>query len=318
MRHGKPLVAAVAAVLLAAVAGWYVLQSRQVPSRAQDVPTAFDEPGLYVVAESGVVSVPAAEPGGRRRAAGLRCDRFHADAGVGVCLAAAPGLVPTTEVTVMADDGTELDRAEVAGVPNRARVSGSGRMVAWTTFVVGDSYADGNFSTRTSILDLETGHLIVNMETIQLYLGGERHHAADVNYWGVTFTDDDNVFYATVATGGRTHLVRGDLDRWAAEDVRENVECPSLSPDGTRIAFKERTGDGARPWRLAVLDLGTGRETELPGTDGVDDQALWLDGDTLAYGSDGGVWAVAADGSAEPRLLAEDAASPSIVGGWGA
>ncbi|GAB4005769.1 hypothetical protein GCM10029992_54600 [Glycomyces albus] len=92
---------------------------------------------------------------------------------------------------------------------------------------------------------------------------------------------------------------------------------PSLSPDGTRIAFKERTGDGARPWRLAVLDLGTGRETGLPGTDGVDDQALWLDGDTLAYGSDGGVWAVAADGSAEPRLLAEDAASPSIVGGWG-
>ncbi|GAB4005766.1 hypothetical protein GCM10029992_54590 [Glycomyces albus] len=51
MRHGKPLVAAVAAVLLAAVAGWYVLQFRQVPSRAQDVPTAFDEPGLYFVTE---------------------------------------------------------------------------------------------------------------------------------------------------------------------------------------------------------------------------------------------------------------------------
>jgi len=44
--------------------------------------------------------------------------------------------------------------------------------------------------------------------------------------------------------------------------LRRNVECPSLSPDGTRIAFKERVaarGDG----RLHVLDLRALRDWQL-------------------------------------------------------
>ena len=37
--------------------------------------------------------------------------------------------------------------------------------------------------------------------------------------------------------------------------IRTDAECPSLSPDGTRVAYKKR-GDRARgDWRLAVLDI---------------------------------------------------------------
>ncbi|GGO28545.1 TolB-like translocation protein [Microbispora bryophytorum] len=56
------------------------------------------------------------------------------------------------------------------------------------------------------------------------------------------------------------------------------MECPSLSPDGTRIAFKKRAAGLPEdaPWRLYVLDLRTMRETPVAERRGVDDQAVWL------------------------------------------
>ncbi|MBY8854654.1 hypothetical protein K7G98_42940, partial [Saccharothrix sp. MB29] len=64
--------------------------------------------------------------------------------------------------------------------------------------------------------------------------------------------------------------------------LRRDAECPSLSPDGTKVAYKKRIGR-LGPWDLAVLDLATGTELRLPGTAGVDDQATWLDADRLAF-----------------------------------
>ena len=40
------------------------------------------------------------------------------------------------------------------------------------------------------------------------------------------------------------------------------MECPSLSPDGTRIVYKKRVGNAVRG-RFHVLDLATWRETPL-------------------------------------------------------
>ncbi|MFC7615716.1 hypothetical protein ACFQV2_21680 [Actinokineospora soli] len=251
-----------------------------------------------------------------RQPTGLSCARFYAAAGTAVCLSAKPGLAPMTTATVLDRDLRPVRTVEFGGTPNRARVSPSGRMVSWTVFVSGDSYTANSFSTRTGILDTRSGYLIKNMESIQLYLDGERHHAPDVNFWGVTFTADDNRFYATVNTGGRTHLVEGDMAAWTARTLRANVECPSLSPDGTRIAFKKRVRDGATdPWRLHVLDLRTLRETALAETRSVDDQAAWLDDATVAYALPGSaVWKVPADGSGSPSLVSADASSPAVVG----
>ncbi|MCZ9337488.1 TolB-like translocation protein, partial [Streptomyces sp. TRM76130] len=87
---------------------------------------------------------------------------------------------------------------------------------------------------------------------------------------------------------------------------------------GTRVAFKKRVLSRTDLWREYVLDLRTLRETPLAERHSVDDQAAWLDDDTLAYAlpADGEVgssdlWSVPADGSGSPRLLIRGASSPA-------
>ncbi|MFE1772433.1 hypothetical protein [Streptomyces sp. NPDC059008] len=266
---------------------------------------------------TGAASAPRT---GRRTTGGPACERFHAAAGTGLCLLRRPGIPPRSYAVVLDRRLREKRRIALTGIPNRARVSASGRMLSWTMFATGDSYATTAFSTRTSILDTRTGYLIKNMEEIPLTLDGRRYHSPDVNYWGVTFARDDNRFYATVSTKGKTYLVQGDLRRWAARTIRGNVECPSLSPDNTRLAFKKRVRSGATdPWRLYVLDLRTLREHPLAEARSVDDQAAWLDDHTLAYALPGregrafDVWTVPADGGGRPSLAVPDASSPVRV-----
>ncbi|MFF8274649.1 TolB family protein [Streptomyces lateritius] len=256
------------------------------------------------------------DPGapGPRAVGGPRCDRFHAAGPTALCLQRRPG-VPTRSYAIVLDRRLrELRRIALPGIPNRARVSASGQMLSWTMFATGDSYATSAFSTRTSILDLRTGYLVKNMEQIPLTLHGRRYHAPDVNYWGVTFARDDNRFYATVATKGRTYLVEGDMRRWSARTLRGNVECPSLSPDDTRIAFKKKVSDDPKaPWRLYVLDLRTLREHAVAEERSIDDQAAWTDDRTLAYGHEGSVWTVPADGTGTPRRSVSGATSPAVL-----
>jgi hypothetical protein len=264
-----------------------------------------------------LASVPAADPQGPRTASGVSCLRFYAAAGTGICLQAERGPVNDTYRALVLDSRLRTTlRVDLAGIPTRARVSPSGRMVAWTVFVGGDSYAGTNFSTRTSILDTRTGDLQATLEDYTLTRDGKRLRAADLNYWGVTFADDTH-FYATAATGGHTYLIRGDVTARTAVTLRTNVECPSLSPDGTRIAFKKRVPGLSpdAPWRLYVLDLATLRDHPTAETRNVDDQAVWTDDQTLSYslpgdyGSD--LYTVPASAPGAPRLLTPSALSPS-------
>jgi Tol biopolymer transport system component len=133
----------------------------------------------------------------------------------------------------------------------------------------------------------------------------------------VTVAADDRTFYATLASGGLNWLVRGDLVERTVQSVRQNAECPSLSPDGTRVAYKKRPSL-VKPWELVVLDLKTNKERVLPGTVGIDDQAVWLDDGTLAYGAvlngaKNAIYFVSADGSAPAREAIANAASPVPV-----
>lgn len=334
--HRRLLVLTVAVLLLAGAATGMVLRAADRADRA-DRPhagaprahagavTLGREGRLAFVNEAAgphrtaVASVPATAPGGDRTASGLKCVRFYAAAGTGVCLRSEPGVLKQSHRALLLDSELRTRRTfALAGTPSRARVSPSGRFAAWTVFVSGESYASTFFSTRTSILDTRTMRLIPSMETFAITLDGASYRAADVNFWGVTFAADDDTFYATLNTANRTYLVRGSVSERSVTTLAENVECPSLSPDGTRVAFKKRVLSRTDLWREYVLDLRTLRETPLAERHSVDDQAAWLDDDTLAYAlpADGEVgssdlWSVPADGSGSPRLLVRGASSPA-------
>jgi hypothetical protein len=267
-----------------------------------------------------LATVPAATPGGPRTASGVKCLRFYAAAGTGICLQAVQGAVQDTYRAVILDSRLhELRHFPLGGIPTRARVSPSGRMVAWTVFVSGDSYAGTAFSTRTSIVDTRTWRLDSSLESYAITRDGHPYRAADVNFWGVTFADDTR-FYATLATGGKTYLVQGDVAAHTVRTLRENVECPSLSPDGTRIVFKKRVKGASpdAPWRLYALDLHTMRETPLAEQRSVDDQVVWSDAHTVVYslagdyGSD--LWTLPADGTGAARRIMTAALAPAYVG----
>jgi hypothetical protein len=266
-----------------------------------------------------LVAVSATDPGGPRAVSPVSCTRVHASGGTGVCLRQDSDL--TTYLVVLDEQLTEKREIPLFGLPSRARVSPSGRMATWTVFVTGDSYSGGTFfSTRVGVLDTVTGEGTRTLEDYTVTVNGEPYSAADLNFWGVTFTKDDNRFFATMSTGGHRYLVDGDFAARTVRTVRENVECPSLSPDGTRLAFKSAVdGDPAKGWRLSVLGLSTAAVTPLAETRNVDDQAVWIDDHTVAYAIPRGighsdVWSVPADGSGTPRLLIPNGESPAVLG----
>lgn len=267
-----------------------------------------------------LTTVPVTAPAGARTASGVKCLRFYAASGTGVCLQAVHGAIQDTYRATILDRRLE-ERAHypIPGIPSRARVSPSGRLATWTVFVGGDSYAGTNFSTRAAILDTRTGRLTPTLEGFAIRKDGRPYRAADVNFWGVTFDSDDRHFYATLATKGHTHLVRGDLRARTLTTLRTNVECPSLSPDGTRIAYKSRDKGlpADAPWRLHVLDLRTLADHPLAETRSVDDQAVWKDDTSVAYALPGDfgadLYEVAADGSGRPHRVLTAAVSPAYL-----
>ncbi|MEW2358240.1 hypothetical protein [Spirillospora sp. NPDC029432] len=264
-----------------------------------------------------MASVPVTAPGGTRTVSDLPCVRVHARNGTGACLTVERGAHTQAYALALDRRGAVTRKIPIPGSPSRAQVSPSGRMISWTVFVSGDSYAGANLSTRTGILDTRTGHVIPDLERFTLLQDGRPNTSVDLNYWGVTFTGDDDRFYATAKTKGVTYLVQGRVSTQAMWTVRTNVECPSLSPDGTRLAFKKATGDPSRPWRLHVLELRGMKETALAETASIDDQVIWMDGRSVAYGRLRGrsteIWTVPADGTGAPRILLASAFSPAVI-----
>lgn len=266
--------------------------------------------------------LPLGDPGGVRAVTDLACARLYIAAGNGICLSDHGDIINPYKVVFFGPDFKSRAERPLPGVPSRARVSADGKYGTSTVFVTGDSYAPGSFSTRTSIWVMATGDHLLDLEQFQIFKDGKKLEAPDHNFWGVTFDPaNSNRFFATLGTQGHTYLVEADLAAKRANVLRDGVECPSLSPDGTRIAFKLRTSNNGADlptWQPAVLDLKTLKEVPLAETRSVDDQIEWLDDSTVVYSVDTGigapsVYSVPADGTGAPSLFVVDADSPSVA-----
>jgi hypothetical protein len=233
----------------------------------------------------GHVVASAIEPVGVRLQTPLECDRVDAVAGAGVCLTAERGVL-TKYWAVTFDAALQpRHRIELSGIPSRVRLSPDGRLAGITVFVSGHGYSNAEFSTSTTLLDVQSGMMVADLEQFAVTRDRKPFANADFNFWGVTFAADSNTFYATLASGGRIHLVKGDAAGRSVEVIAEGIECPSLSPDNQRIAYKRRSNEGGRMrWDLAVLELTTMTVRVIdrePAS--IDDQPEWLDDSHVIY-----------------------------------
>ena len=280
--------------------------------------TGIDKSYGRLAAESGSGEVAT------RQATELNCERVHFAAGRGVCLDARRGAITTYAAILFDARFKPTATLPLPGIPSRTRVSPDGRYAAFTVFISGHSYGLTGFSTHTQIVNSVTGAPVVdNLEQMEVWSNGSRWQEADFNFWGVTFAHDPNRFYATLGTGGLAYLVQGDIAANRLTVVKEGIECPSLSPDNTRLAFKKRVpGTGLAKWRIAVLDLATLTESLVAEERYVDEQLEWLDDGHILYTQAAenatsravtDVWVVPSDGSGAGALLLHEAASPTPV-----
>ncbi len=280
---------------------------------------------------------PADDPGAQAALTSLKCERVAYAGKRGICLSGTGGsLFSSTHAIVFSSKLKPVYSIALPGYPSRTQVSRNGQYGATTVFVSGDSYANAGFSTRTYIINLETGKILFNLEQMQVYRNGNLFDNDDFNFWGVTFAPDNTDFYATLGSGNDTYLVKGNVKTKVATVLLTGIECPSLSPNGKQIAFKHRNPGIQVTWRLSVLNLTTMRFHHLAETRDVDDQATWLNNSTVAYalaetGSvsaasssglsgisagasiDTDTWTVPANGGGHPQLLLKGSWSLVLV-----
>jgi hypothetical protein len=268
-----------------------------------------------------VAVVPLDAPDGPRYLTPLQCQRVYVQAGQGLCLGKNyVGGVASQYDAFNFDDQFQVGATyDDPGLPIRVRLSADGGLGSMTVFVTGHSYADAAFSTQTSIVDTRAGQVLADLEKFKIERDGAAFQSVDFNFWGVTFAHDRERVYATLGTGGKTYLIEGNIASRTARVVAENVECPALSPDNTRLVFKQRTSGDTRTWHLAMLDLTSMSVTQVPGeARNIDDQVEWLDDNHILYAAleEGtiatDIWMANLDGS-EPRLLVRQALSPAVV-----
>jgi hypothetical protein len=330
------LILLVVAVLVAAGTAAYAVSTFQAARSSQSAPSSVE-----IVTAASLPSAPfvmfrntaagqgfgeaatvlLSEPSGQRALSGHECDRVYAARGLVSCLRTKNEIPTNFEATTYDDALDAVESWALAGIPSRTRISADGELLATTVFVSGHSYASAGFSTETVVRGRD-GTIHGNLEEFLLISGGTQIKATDRNIWGVTFVPGEpDAFYATASSQGKIWLVRGSLKDRTLTVTATGIECPSMSPDGTRIAYKKSVNGTLVGHRnIAVLDLATGAETVLAEQRDIDDQLEWLDATTVVYGvprddsgQDSDIWSLAIDPGAQPSLFIEHAWSPAVV-----
>ncbi|KAG1649997.1 hypothetical protein GQR58_028484 [Nymphon striatum] len=148
-----------------------------------------------------------------------------------------------------------------------------------------------------------------------------KYGSANSKYWGLSFVDN-NDFYITGWFGDGPEIMSGSLDTMVVKPTGFDGSCPSLSPDGKTLVFKESRAEGG--FDLVAVDLATNDKWILGETRSVDDQVEWLDNDTILYAvhPDGGdkpvqpefdIWMLDIAEGSEPVLFLPNADSPAVV-----
>lgn len=326
------LAGSTAAVVVISVVAFQVARnqfaqdSAEAPTRTADPATVLAEPHVTFRSTardshySALAAVPLDDPTGARAYFDVTCERQYSNRNGGVCLSSDRGVVTTYAIVSLNAALQKVGETPLTGTPSRTRLSADASTLATTTFVSGHSYADTAFSTETIIR--RNGTSLGNLEDWKAYVDGRPMIAVSRNFWGVTFAADGDTFYATGSITPTTWLMKGSISKHTLTSLRTDAECPSLSPDGTKIGYKKRLGNPTPGvWRFAVLDLKTNKETLLAETRNVDDQLEWLDDNHVLYqmprsGSDATVtdiWSVPADGTGQPEVFIPAASSPAVV-----
>jgi hypothetical protein len=272
-----------------------------------------------------IALVPLDDPDGPRAIVDVSCERVFSTRAATICLQAVPGVVTAYRAVFLDDRMRQTGTQPLGGVPSRARMSADGSWAASTVFVAGHSYADAQFLTETVVTDMSTQRSLGDLETWTTLRDGVALTAQDRNFWGVTFVGDGPAFYATLATGGTRNLVLGNASTRTMVVLDVEGTCPSASPDGTHLVWKQQDPESGNAHFVAGSAPVAGRAAEPPAPlqEGrlVDDQAAWRDEGTVLYAVGKGVnatvdfdvWTAPVDGGAATRFVA-DAASPSVVG----
>ncbi len=262
----------------------------------------------------------------------LNCDRVHTTpTGEVLCFSKAalgkPAPGANTALFVFAQDLSAVGHHVnvTAGRPSRARISLDGRFSASSEFTSGHSYTGvggSTFSTATVIASNDGDRRGDNIQEWVLLDAGKPVTAVDLNLWGVTFDPvNSDRFFVTAYFAGKPYLAEGNIKARRMAVVRPDMECPSFSPDGKRLAFKKRTS--VTGWSPAILDLATMQETVYDVGNSVDDQIEWLDVRTLIYEvvnqplvgrpSNDLMTLDVSEARPKPQLWLEDARSPTFV-----
>lgn len=308
--------------------GWAAM--RQSARQASAPPTsdisAPTQPGSLLVlsqkeGEENQVKAFAAGKTTEASIAPLGCNRVYFAGGNGLCLLPQGGGQGVQLMFArLFDSNFEIKHSFVSeGLPSRARVSPNGRYGAFTSFVTGHNYESvgSTASTKTVIVDLQNKVALGDLEQFTVLRDGKVFKATDFNFWGVTFANDNNTFYATLSTADEIFLLKGDVSGKTLNVIGKDIECPSLSPDNSKIAYKKRLKPG--DWRPAVLDLATMQSTVLNEQRNIDDQIEWLDNTRVIYEivdrsqNRKHIVATPIDGRGEASILLHDAVSPAVV-----